>query len=106
VAQHEDLGVLGDGVPPRQPEESEGAMDQTVEEGEHHDDQPRRLHPGWSRRWLGVSGPFRVDNRRALETLLDEMRDLSREATEQLAAEAGVAFVGPSRPRRDRRRKR
>jgi hypothetical protein len=36
-----------------------------------------------------------VDNRRVLEALLDEMRDLSREATEQLAAEAGVGFVGP-----------
>ena len=47
-----------------------------------------------------------VDNRRALEAVLEEMRDLSREATEHLAAEAGVGFVGPSRPRRDRRRKR
>jgi len=47
-----------------------------------------------------------VDNRRALEVLLDEIRDLSREATEQLAAETGVGFVGLSRPRRDRRRKR
>jgi hypothetical protein len=35
VAQHKDLGVLGERVPPRQPEESEGAMDQAVEEGEH-----------------------------------------------------------------------
>jgi predicted LPLAT superfamily acyltransferase len=57
-----------------------------------------------------------VDSRRALEAVLDEMRDLSRQATEHLAAEhlaaehlaaeAGVAFVGPSRPRDDRRRKR
>ena len=58
VAQHEDLGVLGDGVPPRQLERSKGAMDQALEEGEHHGEQPRRLHTGWSRRWLGVSGPF------------------------------------------------
>jgi hypothetical protein len=28
------------------------------EEGEHHGEQPRRLHPGWSRRWRAVSGPF------------------------------------------------
>ncbi len=58
VAQDEDLSVLGDGVPPRQLERSKGAMDQAVEEGEHHGEQPRRLHPGWSRRWRAVSGPF------------------------------------------------
>jgi len=45
-----------------------------------------------------------VDNRRALEAVLEEMRDLSREAAEHLAAEAGVGFVGPSRPRRSSRR--
>jgi hypothetical protein len=61
VAQDEDLGVLGGGVPSRQPKESEGAMDQALEEGEHHGKQPRRLHPGWSRRWLGVFGPFRIN---------------------------------------------
>ena len=45
-----------------------------------------------------------VDNRRALEAVLEEMRDLSREAGEHLVAEAGFDFVGPSRPRRSRRR--
>ena len=33
VAQHEDLGVLRDGVPSRQLERSKGAMEQAVEEG-------------------------------------------------------------------------
>ncbi|MHB1930301.1 MAG: DUF6788 family protein [Acidimicrobiales bacterium] len=47
-----------------------------------------------------------VDNRQALEAVLEEMRDLSREAAEHLAAEAGVDFVGPSRPRARRRRER
>ena len=59
VAQHKDLGVLRERVPPRQPKESEGAMDESIQEREHHGEQPRRLHPGRSRRWLGVSGPFR-----------------------------------------------
>jgi hypothetical protein len=61
VAQDQDLGVVRDGVPPRQANESEGeaAMDQAVEEGEHHGGQPCRLHSGWSRRWRAVSGPFR-----------------------------------------------
>lgn len=45
-----------------------------------------------------------VDNRQALEAVLEEMRDLSREAAEHLATEAGVDFVGPSRPRARRRR--
>ena len=45
-----------------------------------------------------------VENRRSLEAVLEEMRDFSREAAEYLAAEAGVRFVGPSRPRRRRRR--
>jgi hypothetical protein len=40
VAQHEDLGVLGEPVPPRQLERSKGAMDQAVKEGEHHGEQP------------------------------------------------------------------
>jgi hypothetical protein len=35
-------------------------MHQAVEEGEHHGEQPCRLHSDWSRRWLGVSGPFRT----------------------------------------------
>jgi hypothetical protein len=34
-------------------------MDQAVEEGEQHGEQPRRLHSGWSRRWRAVSGPFK-----------------------------------------------
>jgi hypothetical protein len=41
-------------------ERSKSSMGQAVEEGEHHGDQPRRLHPGWSRRWQGVSGPFSI----------------------------------------------
>jgi hypothetical protein len=47
-----------------------------------------------------------VDNRRALEAVLAEMRDLSREAGEHLAAEAGFGYVGPLRPRRSHRRTR
>jgi hypothetical protein len=35
-------------------------MDQAVEEGDHPGEQPRRLHPGRSRQWLGVSRPFKV----------------------------------------------
>jgi len=60
VAQHKDLGVLGERVLPRQLERSEGAMDQAVEEADQHCEQPRRLHPGWARRRQGVSGPFRA----------------------------------------------
>jgi hypothetical protein len=42
-----------------------------------------------------------VDNRRRLEGALEEMRDLSRQAGEYLAAEGGFPFVGPHRrPRR------
>lgn len=44
-----------------------------------------------------------VDNRRALDAVLGEMRDLSREAGEHLATEAGLGFVGPPRPRRNRK---
>ncbi len=69
VAQHDDLGVLGDGVPPRQLERSKGAMDQAVEEREHDAEQPRRLHPGWSRPWQGVSGLFRFSARTAADAL-------------------------------------
>jgi hypothetical protein len=44
----------------------------------------------------------RIANRRRLESLLKEMRDLSRQAGEYSAAEAGFAFHGPERPRRRR----
>jgi hypothetical protein len=56
-------------------------MDQAVEEGEHHGEQPRRLHPGWSRRWQGVSGPFTHRDRLAGRVLLPD-----------LAEELGIAY--------------
>jgi hypothetical protein len=42
-------------------------------------------------------------NRRRLEEILAQMRDISRQATEQATAEAGHPFHGPARPRRGRR---
>jgi len=44
-----------------------------------------------------------IDNRRRLETALDEMRDLSRQAGEQILASRGRPFHGPQRPRQRRR---
>ncbi|MGH8929594.1 MAG: DUF6788 family protein [Acidimicrobiales bacterium] len=41
-----------------------------------------------------------IANRRRLEAVLTQMRDLSRQATEYLAAQAGVNFEGPPRRRR------
>jgi hypothetical protein len=43
-----------------------------------------------------------IANRRRLESALDEMRDLSRQAGEYLLAAEGKAFQGPQRPRRQR----
>ncbi|MGH9185116.1 MAG: DUF6788 family protein [Acidimicrobiales bacterium] len=40
-----------------------------------------------------------IANRRRLEALLAEMRRLSRQATEHLAAQAGFTFRGPDRLR-------
>lgn len=45
----------------------------------------------------------RIANRRRLESLLKDMRELSRQAGEYVAAEAGFPFHGPERPRRRRR---
>lgn len=44
-----------------------------------------------------------IANRRRLEAVLAEMRDLSREAGGYIAQAAGFAFEGPKRPRRGRR---
>lgn len=44
-----------------------------------------------------------IDNRRRLETALDEMRDLSHQAGEQILASRGRPFHGPQRPRQRRR---
>jgi hypothetical protein len=44
-----------------------------------------------------------IANRRRLETALEEMRDLSRQAGEQILASKGRPFHGPERPRRRRR---
>src|SRR5947209_2436376 len=44
-----------------------------------------------------------IDNRRRLESVLEEMRDLSRQADEYLLAKAGHPFHGPDRPRSRRR---
>lgn len=44
-----------------------------------------------------------IANRRRLETALDEMRDLSRQAGEQILASRGRPFHGPQRPRQRRR---
>lgn len=41
-----------------------------------------------------------IANRRRLESALDDMRDLSRQAGEYLLATEGRSFQGPSRPRR------
>jgi hypothetical protein len=40
-----------------------------------------------------------IANRRRLESLLAEMRDLSRRAGEYIATQSGFSFQGPSRPR-------
>jgi hypothetical protein len=44
-----------------------------------------------------------IANRRQLETVLDQMRDLSREADEYILAANGRPFHGPQRPRHQRR---
>jgi hypothetical protein len=44
-----------------------------------------------------------IANRRRLETALEEMRDLSRQAGEQILASKGRPFHGPERPRPRRR---
>jgi hypothetical protein len=44
-----------------------------------------------------------IANRRRLDTALEEMRDLSRQAGEQILASKGRPFHGPERPRRRRR---
>jgi len=44
-----------------------------------------------------------IDNRRALESLIGEMKAISRDASESLLAAAGYRFQGPDRPRRRRR---
>ena len=44
-----------------------------------------------------------IANRRRLDSLLTEMRDLSRQAGEYIATQSGFSFQGPSRPRRGRR---
>lgn len=40
-----------------------------------------------------------ISNRRRLEALLEEMRDLSRQAGEDILAKQGHALQGPTRPR-------
>ena len=44
-----------------------------------------------------------INNRRRLEAALEQMRDLSRHAGEQILASRGRPFHGPQRPRRQRR---
>ena len=44
-----------------------------------------------------------IANRRRLESALEDMKDLSRQAGEYLLATEGRAFHGPQRPRRRRR---
>ena len=44
-----------------------------------------------------------IDNRRRLESVLEEMRDLSCQADQYLLAKAGHVFHGPDRPRQPRR---
>jgi hypothetical protein len=44
-----------------------------------------------------------IDNRHRLETTLEEMRDLSRQAGEQILASQGRPFHGPKRPRQRHR---
>lgn len=41
-----------------------------------------------------------IDNRRRLESLLEQMKDLSRTAAEYITADAGYPLHGPARPRR------
>ncbi len=41
-----------------------------------------------------------IANRRALEQILDEMRDLSHQAAEQILTSRGRLLHGPARPRR------
>ncbi len=52
-----------------------------------------------------AAGHYRgwIANRRRLDALLGEMRALSREAAEYVAAEAGFDFRGPTRPSGRRR---
>lgn len=45
-----------------------------------------------------------IANRRRLESVLKEMRDLSRQAGEYMVTQAGRTFHGPDRPRQRRRR--
>ena len=44
-----------------------------------------------------------IANRRRLEAVLEDMRDLSRQAGEQILASTGRPFQGPQRPRPRRR---
>jgi uncharacterized protein DUF6788 len=44
-----------------------------------------------------------IDNRRRLEAAIEEMRDLSRQAGEQILASTGRQLHGPQRPRPGRR---
>jgi hypothetical protein len=44
-----------------------------------------------------------ITNRRRLEAALEQMRDLSRQAGEQILASRGRPFHGPTRPRQRRR---
>jgi len=44
-----------------------------------------------------------IANRRQLEAALEEMRDLSRQAGEQILASRGRPYHGPERPRQQRR---
>jgi hypothetical protein len=44
-----------------------------------------------------------IANRRRLEAALQQMRDLSRQAGEQILASHGRPFQGPERPRQQRR---
>ncbi|SRR6266540_3636875 len=44
-----------------------------------------------------------IDNRRQMEAALEEMRDLSRQAGEQILASRGRPYHGPERPRHQRR---
>lgn len=52
-----------------------------------------------------AAGHYRewIANRRGLEALLGEMRALSREAGQYVAAQTGFDFQGPKRPSRRRR---
>lgn len=44
-----------------------------------------------------------IDNRRRLQAALEQMRDLSRQAGEQILTAKGRPFHGPNRPRPQRR---